>query len=64
MGKNWIHLQDGSGKPGSNDLTVTTSGAAKTGDTVVVAGKLSVDKDFGYGYKYDVIVEDAQVTKE
>ena len=64
MGKNWIHLQDGSGQQGSNDLTVTTSGAAKTGDTVVVAGKLSVDKDFGYGYKYDVIVEDAQVTKE
>jgi hypothetical protein len=64
MGKNWIHLQDGSGQQGSNDLTVTTSGAAKAGDTVVVAGKLSVDKDFGYGYKYDVIVEDAQVTKE
>ena len=64
MGKNWIHLQDGSGQPGSNDLTVTTSGVAKAGDTVIVAGKLSVDKDFGYGYKYDVIVEDAQVTKE
>ncbi len=64
MGKNWIHLQDGSGQQGSNDLTVTTSSTAKSGDTVVVAGKLSVDKDFGYGYKYDVIVEDAQVTKE
>jgi len=64
MGKNWIHLQDGSGQQGSNDLTVTTSGVAKAGDTVVVAGKLSVNKDFGYGYKYDVIVEDAQVTKE
>lgn len=64
MGKNWIHLQDGSGEQGTNDLTVTTSGVAKTGDTVIVSGKLSVDKDFGYGYKYDVILEDAQVTKE
>jgi hypothetical protein len=64
MGKNWIHLQDGSGQQGTNDLTVTTSGTANAGDTVVVAGKLSVDKDFGYGYKYAVIVEDAQVTKE
>lgn len=64
MGKNWLHLQDGSGEPGGNDLTVTTSGVAKTGDTVVIAGKLSVGKDFGYGYMYDVIVEDAQVTKE
>lgn len=64
MGKNWLHLQDGSGQAGSNDLTVTTKSAVKVGDTVLVAGKLSVEKDFGYGYKYDVIVEDAQVTKE
>lgn len=64
MGKNWLHLQDGSGQAGSNDLTVTTAATAKPGDTVVVSGKLTVAKDFGYGYKYDVIVEDAQVTKE
>ena len=64
MGKNWIHLQDGSGKDGTNDLTVNTSAVAKVGDTVTVSGKLTVDKDFGYGYKYDVIVEDAQVAKE
>jgi hypothetical protein len=64
MGKNWLHVQDGSGQSGSNDLTVTTSAEAKPGDTVVISGKLAVAKDFGYGYKYDVIVEDAQVTKE
>jgi hypothetical protein len=64
MGKNWLHLQDGSGKNGTNDLTVTTTATAQPGDTVLVSGKLSVAKDFGYGYKYDVIVEDAQVTKE
>jgi len=64
MGKNWIHLQDGTGKEGTNDLTITTSSMVKVGDTVVVVGKLSTGKDFGYGYKYDVIVEDAQVNVE
>jgi hypothetical protein len=64
MGKNWIHLQDGTGKEGANDLTITTSETVKVGDTVVVAGKVSTDKDFGYGYKYDVILEDAKLTVE
>ncbi len=64
MGKNWIHLRDGSGEAGSNDLTVTTDATAKVGDTVLVRGKLATDRDLGYGYKYAVIVEDAQVTVE
>ncbi len=64
MGKNWIHLQDGTGGAGTNDLTVTTDGVAKTGDTVVVSGVVTSDKDFGYGYKYDVILENAKVTVE
>lgn len=64
MGKNWLHIQDGSGQNGTNDLTVNTSATAKVGDTVVVSGKLTVAKDFGYGYHYDVIIEDAQVVKE
>jgi hypothetical protein len=64
MGKNWIHLQDGTGGTGTNDLTVTTSATAAVGDTVVVKGVLATDKDFGYGYKYDVILEDATVTVE
>lgn len=64
MGKNWIHLQDGTGENGSNDLTVTTSSMAKVGDTVLVSGEVTTDKDFGYGYKYDVILDDAKVTIE
>lgn len=64
MGKNWLHIQDGSGQAGTNDLTVNTSSAAKVGDTVIVSGKLTVAKDFGHGYKYDVIIEDAQITKD
>jgi hypothetical protein len=64
MGKNWIHLQDGTGAAGSNDLVVTTSISANVGDTIVINGVLATDKDFGYGYKYGVIVEDAEVAVE
>jgi len=64
MGKNWLHVQDGSGAPGTNDLVVTTDVAVSVGDTVLVKGKMTTDKDFGVGYKYDVILEDAAVTKE
>lgn len=64
MGKNWIHLQDGTGAAGSNDLVVTTSISANVGDTIVINGILATDKDFGYGYKYGVIVEDAEVAVE
>jgi hypothetical protein len=65
MGKNWIHVRDGSGSDGSNDLTVTTvSAQPNVGDTVVITGPVSVNTDFGMGYQYDVIVEDAQVTIE
>jgi len=66
MGKNWLHVQDGSGDAtaGSNDITVTTTTEAKVGDTVLISGKVVLDKDFGYGYKYAMIIEDAKVTVE
>lgn len=63
MGKNWIHLQDGSGdsKKGTHDLTVTSQSLPATGDVVTVSGKLAKDKDFGGGYKYEVIIEDGAI---
>lgn len=64
MGKNWLHLRDGTGKDPNNDLTVTTQARAQVGDTVLVDGKVSLDKDLGAGYKYDVIIEDAKVKVE
>jgi hypothetical protein len=64
MGKNWLHLRDGTGKADKdNDLTVTSAEVAKVGDVVVVKGLVRVDKDFGAGYKYPVIVEDAKIAK-
>jgi len=66
MGSNWIHLQDGTGSSseGTNDITITTQAEANVGDVVLVSGMLTLDKDFGAGYKYDVIIEDAAVTKD
>jgi hypothetical protein len=63
MGRNWIHIQDGTGKPAekNHDLTITTSSGVKVGDIVTVTGKVAVDKDFGAGYAYPVIVEEAMV---
>ena len=61
LGKNWLHIQDGSGAPGTNDLTVTTAATVKVGDLVLVTGKLGLDRDFGSGYKYPLIIEDASV---
>ncbi len=59
MNRNWVHLRDGSGNNSSNDLTVTTDAKVKEGDVVTFEGILAVDKDFGYGYKYKVILEES-----
>jgi hypothetical protein len=65
MGKNWIHLRDGTtGAGGANDLTVTSEEMAEVGNTVLVRGVLAIDRDFGFGYKYDLIIEDANITVE
>lgn len=64
MGKNWIHLQDGTGEPGKSDLTVTTADTAQIGDTILVRGELALDIDLGYGYYYEVVIENASVTIE
>lgn len=65
MDRNWLHVRDGSGDEKSNDLTVTTKGELpKVGDTVVVTGSVSVNKDFGMGYQYPVLIEDAEVAVE
>jgi hypothetical protein len=65
MGKNWVHLQDGTGSPekGTNELVVTTDGEATVGDVVTATGTVTPDKDFGYGYRYDVIMERAEIRK-
>ena len=65
MGKNWIHLRDGSGSAGNStdDLTVTTGDRTKVGDVVVVKGVVHTDRDLGSGYKYSVLIEEATLQK-
>lgn len=62
MGKNWIHIQDGTEFNGKFDLTITTQDLPAAGDEVTFKGKLSVNKDFGSGYSYDIIMENAVLT--
>jgi len=64
MGRNWIHIQDGTGEAGSKDLTVTTDATVKLGDVVLVRGKAVTDKDFGAGYQYELVIEEATVEVE
>ena len=59
MGRNWVHLRDGTGADGSNDLLVTTTQTPKVGDVVLARGVVRVNADFGSGYSYPVLVEKA-----
>jgi hypothetical protein len=61
MGQNWIHLQDGSRHQEFYDLTITSQQTAKVGDQITVEGLVTLNKDFGAGYFYDLIMEDAQL---
>lgn len=59
MGRNWVHLRDGSGASGTNDLLVTTQDVVKLGDVVTATGTIATKQDFGAGYAYDVMIENA-----
>jgi hypothetical protein len=63
MGRTFVHLQDGSGAAdrGDHDLTVTMTDTPEVGDTLLVEGEVTIDKDFGAGYRYDLILEDVRL---
>ena len=65
LGFDWTHVQDGSGVPadGTHDITVTSppTGAARVGDVVTVTGTVTLDKDFGAGYAYAVMLQNATI---
>lgn len=66
LGTNFIHIQDGSGDAadGSNDLTVTSKAVTAVGETVVVTGTVIQNKDFGSGYVFPVLMDDASISSE
>lgn len=65
LGKNWLHLQDGSGSAaeGTNDILVTTKDMAAVGDVVTAKGTVRTDVDLGSGYAYEILIDDAAVNK-
>ena len=65
MGKNWLHIQDGTGNPMKNqhDLVATTAEEPKEGEVLTVQGVLKANRDFGAGYRYEVIIEDATLER-
>lgn len=65
LGRNWIHLQDGSGSAAdrTNDLTITSDEVVKVGDVITVTGVLGVGVEIGEGYGYDAIVEKARIVR-
>ena len=66
MGKNWIHIQDGTGNPmkNSHDLVITTTDLAEVNQVILIEGVMAANRDFGYGYKYDAIIEKAALIQE
>lgn len=66
MGRNFVHVQDGSGDAaqGTNNLIVTSTQTAAVGDQVSVTGTVVLNRDFGMGYSYPVLIEQATITKK
>lgn len=60
MGKNWVHIQDGTGVDEFFDLTVTTQDMVSPGDIVLFEGTIVLNKDLGSGYFFEILMEDAK----
>ena len=63
MDKNWVHIVDGTQFEDDKSITITTQELVKVGDVVTFKGKVILDKDFGYGYVYDILLEEGQLLK-
>ncbi|MHC4432244.1 MAG: hypothetical protein ACYTBS_10425 [Planctomycetota bacterium] len=61
LDRNWVHLQDGTEASGKFDLTITTQEQVNVGDIVTFEGTITLNKDFGAGYVYEVLMEEAKL---
>jgi hypothetical protein len=66
MGRNFVHVQDGSGDAakGTNNLIVTSTNTAAVGDQVTVSGTVALNREFGMGYSYPLLVENATIARK
>jgi len=62
MGRNFVHVQDGTGDQNSNNLIITSTQTAGVGDSVQVTGKVVLDRKFGAGYSYPLLLEEGSIT--
>jgi hypothetical protein len=63
MNRNWVHIQDGTEHEGNFDLTITTAEMVNVGAVVSFEGTVALNKDFGAGYSYSLIMEESKVVK-
>ncbi len=63
MGTNWIHLEDGSSTTGGSEITITSDAKTKMGDIIIIKGTVVLDKDFGAGYFYEIILENGEIVE-
>jgi len=61
MGRNFVHVQDGTGDASSNNLIVTSKQTANVGDQVSISGVVVLNRDFGSGYSYPLLIENASI---
>ena len=61
MGRNFVHVQDGTGDASSNNLIATSKQTANVGDQVSISGVVVVNRDFGGGYSYPLLIEEASI---
>jgi len=59
MQKNWMHIQDGTVDGETFDLTVTSKDIVTEGNIATFEGIVALKKDFGSGYFYEIIMEEA-----
>lgn len=64
MDRNWIHIQDGTGDEQHFDLTVTTNDMPEVGEVVTYKGTIGIERDFGMGYAYEILLENAERVNE
>ena len=62
MQRNFVHVQDGSGDANTNNLIATSKQTAAVGQTVKIVGKVTLNRDFGMGYSYPLLIEEASIT--
>ena len=63
LNTNWVHIQDGTEYNGTFDLTLTTGDMVSVGSVATFTGKIVLDKDFGYGYVYNTLMEESKLVK-